>query len=537
MKAWWNHGGVLLAGVLLLAGWFAFAWSDTPIDPETGSYAISDSESAWRLHRISLVLGTSRLAQVDTFDCFPEVRAVMDLPVYDELAGLAARLFVGKRAGGPNVPIDEQALQTFAAAIGPVLLLIFFAAVYSFLRSSLGSSRFAAFLALGYLAMMPVVIEAGRPGSLRIELFLALLFALQMKAVFAIWSAKQDLDRLMFAMLAGGVGSVGMATSALFVVPTIGIWTWFVFYGLSRSVDERAMLMRCALLFWITSAVGGILPAIGGPWVPATSGPIAGWTDLWGSCVLVGVVPLVVLQRGSRRISEHTLVWFAGGFAAIVVLAGAFMLYRMGPHHEKSALLMAALRGEFAFVFMTSVPLLLSVLMYRIEPDRRSLLLMGIAGVGMLGFCAAHLSSTEREEESLAAAQAVSAARWLCSNTEISGPWNSVHGGQSYGVLSAGWIAPLIANYARRPGTRAGFSCLGEELVFSGTPREAVEAARDGGFRYMLIGPGDESSARFPWLEELRSGERESLSGVRRVWQSERPLDSKSFVILALDAD
>jgi hypothetical protein len=500
---------LVLLGALLLAAWFAQRWSDTPTDPETGAAAVVDADSAWRLRRTALALSTSRLAQVDGFASFPDSIACVDLPLFDELLAALARLLAGEGVSpGPGV-VDDPRLSAFAARVGPGLMLLTLVALYGLLRRSLGASRLAALGALLVIASAPVVVEAARPGTVRLELFVTLLLVLQLRAVAAVGRAGQDLDRFTWAMVAGGATGIGLASSPLFLLPAVATWSAFLLLAQRSAPELRANVVRAGLLYSLPAVVIGLLPILGGPWVPAQHGPVAAWTDLLCEGALVGAAPLLAMLWRPRW-SWHGrpvagLLWLAGAFVGLALL----VLLDLGPEHEKGALLAAALGWDAAgprfSARLWSGPVLLWSAAFLIASPGRlrevqaatwaSIPVLALELGGLLALGAACLrpeaalllavpaaaaltrwfdASLRRRyvlalvpvallwgaldparrtweverEEGLAA---ISAARWLRKESEAPGPWSSVQAGARWGVLCDERLAPLIAWHARRP--------------------------------------------------------------------------------------
>ncbi len=489
--------------------WFVLGWRDSAIDPETGDFAVLDAESAWRLRRIGLAIESNRLAQVDGYGSFPGAAASMDLPLFDELVALLARGFSGGKVGSPGTPLDEFGLQRLSLWIGPALTFLWLAAVFGLLRARTGVSRVAASLSLVAIGAMPIVMEAGRPGTIWIELFIALVFALQLRAICAVWSSSQPLDQFTNAMFAGVLGGIGLAASPIYLAPTAGIWLALVIVATRAEAAGRADLARAALLFWIATSLGGILPSIGGPWAPATGGPVAGWTDLWGTCAILGALPFVLLLWQQGEAWSGGLMRAIKGGAVTLLVVGVVVLGLMGPDHEQSALLFAALEWdaggpwasesrEALLVGGLTVLFALLSMMWRADggPDSvasRTRVTMLCAGGATVGIASLHppllllflvplalvmgVSLDARgtggrvacfslagllifsvsgvvgnlegrpQDERL---DGLAAARWLRQNSRPTGPWNSVQAVHANGILTDPQLAALIIYHGQR---------------------------------------------------------------------------------------
>lgn len=313
-----------------------------PVDPASGEFALIDGDSAWHLRRVGLSISTPRLPQVDGFLSFPHSSPALQLPLYDEAVGLLLRAFTWGAVGAPGRGYDEVVLRQASLWIGPVFLLLWLALLLRFARGNTKGGPWGALAALGLLALSPQLMSFGAPGVLSLELLLSLLFVLQMQAVVSIWRAKHALDQFTSAMFAGVISGLGLALSPAFLIPIIAVWASFLVATRSASKEERGDLLRAALLFWIATSLGGLMPSIGGPWAPAGEGAITGWTELWGKLGVAGMAPFLLLlwrpNWGSPALNRFAS-WAPG---ALLVATGGAIFQRMGADHPSTALLHAA---------------------------------------------------------------------------------------------------------------------------------------------------------------------------------------------------
>ena len=499
---------IALLAALLLGAWFGWRWSDTPVDARSGVAAVTDPDSAWRLRRTALAACTPRLAQVDGFVSFPESIGCVDLPVLDELLALAARLTLGKSLSPSPGLLDEQGLARFAAFLGPTVFGLWLLLLFGALRRGLGNSPLGSLGALLVIACAPLVVEAGRPGSLWTELFVACLLVVQVRVLLAVGRSTQALDRFTWAMVAGGVTGLGLATSPLFYLPLLAAWCAFLYAAAGAQGEERRDLVRAGLLFWLPAVVIGLVPSLGGPWVPAVEGPVSGWTEFLGDVALIGALPLVFMlwtPKGAGGEAWQPRLVFVACLALVLAALPALVF---GPGHAKGAALAAALgqdiSGPRVAVAFLGGPALIGVALLAATWSRRTravsalpwatipslaleligllalvatlfepraLLLLALpagdaiarwidAGSGRraLALVPAALlwgaldpAGDGRRELQAEALATIEAARWLRENSESPGPWSSVRGGANWGVLCDGRLAPLVAWYGRRP--------------------------------------------------------------------------------------
>ena len=580
----------LLLLVLLAGAWgIRELTSPTPFAHDTPSGPI-DAASAWRLRRIALVLSNERLAQSDRFLSFPDEANSTDLPVFDELVAFATRVFVAGRGDVAGALDADEALLLSSARWGPVVATLWLLALFIFLRGSRAGPGLRPLIVTGLFACAPLCASAGRTGALRIELLIALVFVLAALSVRAVLRSRDPLDRLLHALLAGGISGVGLSLSPLFSIAIVAAWIAFLFEILAARGEERLERARAALLFWIAAALVGLIPAIGGPWFPATTGPVAGWIHLWQGLVLAGVLPYaLLLARPDRPVSPRRWAWGLGVVGALAVIA----LVTGGVESDRTALILCALGWDRAGPRFEGIERLgpevvwfavFLVLVVRRElgqglGERLFLATSGVLGgvavlfhppalailavpVGQalvhgssrsprlergililsITWCASLLAMDrarpDREGQAL-----VGAAGWLRTQTEAPCSWNSVHVRPSWGVLTDGRAAPLVAWHGRRPCASPGARRNGEggdwrrleASLRASTAAELGAAARAAGIAYILLGPGSARrlarlGVRVEAIEALRGAPGRAIPGVTPLWSSSE--DPETAVVL-----
>jgi len=582
-----SEGALALVLLALLVVWLGLSLGDTPRDPETGTAAVVEADSAWRLRRSALAATTARTAQVDGFLSFPEAIPCVDLPLYDELLAGLARLSVGKELGVAPGRIDGAALQRFGAWVAPVQFALLLALLYGGIRRAGVRTRAAVLGALVVLVAATVVVESGRPGRLQLELFAALLVVMQLRTLEAVGRAGQDLDRFMWSMATGAVTGLGLLTTPAFAIPTLGTWCAFVLTARAASGERRADVVRAALLFWLPAMVLAHVPAIGGPWVPAAEGPVAGWIDLVGDGALLGALPLLLLGwrpgRGPGSWPTRPEVW---GLVTCLLLFLAVLTALLGPDRARGAAWLAALGqdagawrvaathllgpgllalglfawevspraedegGPFALLpglgrgcvglgcvgasllepslwLFATLPLGLAVARFLERPPAWR---WGLVPLALLGGILEPDRAAAREARG-AGLEVLRAARWLRDHDEAPGAWSDQRGRAGRGVLAEAPWAPLVAWHAGWPCATLGPRRNGDragrgrlgELLSVEEGRGRVERLWAAGFAYVLVDPGGASHWERFGLDLRDLEGPPAPPGSRLLWRSPAP--------------
>ena len=524
--------GRVLAALVVL---FALLAREVPLSfrsSELAGGAVTASETAWRLHRVSLAIASPRLAQVDRAISFPGAEAVTQLPVYDELCALGARLALRLSRGDVGELPDPVRLERFLRGLGPLLMCATLLLLYRWLKKRPGAENGAPLSGLVLVACLPGFFEVGVPGQLSIEALAAPGLVLTLAWLEGTWTARDPLDRMTQAMLAGAALGLGLATSPLFVVVLLACYVAFAF-DLSRVHGvERQDQARTALLFWISSALVAQLPTLGGPWVPALEGPVAAWTGWLRQLMLLGVLPLVVaLAQPQRELSTRAL----HGLVLAASLLALALLFDSEARSLFAPLRSARLVSSGVLVALLGLPLLLAWRRGRpLEGHARVLFLTGagglllaplapVAGVLALVPLAAWGSDLARErrarqlvwcagglfvlasvarpvhtsEEEELRRDLVVACTWLEEHTPPSGPLGAATAVHDWGVGVEPELAPLVAWHARRAASGLGSPWTAADqsgartraLREARTWEEFVAASRAAGLRYWLLSP------------------------------------------------
>lgn len=535
---------VLVALLVLLAlcarEWGVFRSGEREVAP-----LVTDPDTAWHLRRASLALGSSRLAQSDRFLGFPDAVGSTDLPVFDELLALCARALTGGRIVEEGRPPDTERLESLLRGLGPVLAVAWLLLLYRLVRKEGGAGVGASLVALAFFAFSPVAVELGGPGRLHVEVLAAPLFVLQLGSLLAVWRSEDPIDRMLLSIVAGFLTGLGLATSPLFIAPLLAGWAAWVVACVEATGEERRDSARAALLFWICAMLVGQVSAIGGPWLPASTGPVAEWAKLLQYLFLAGAAPLLLGLVAPRRSLPPRVVRLAVAVVLVGLLAALFAAGASGRH---GTVLLAALGrgvgapplGAGGWLGPELVPaavFLLALVRGTLAAPGPARIFVGTAGLLSLGAALLHppavlffaapavlaLAHTiesawsrhpMRVGVALALAWCVVAvltpaadhageriARtgvWLRRARPPAGPWSSATAIQSDGILCDDRTAPLLAWYARR-----ACASFGPRRAFEESEREVFErvlAAPDEdelarrastlGLRYLVLAPG-----------------------------------------------
>ncbi len=575
MSAERGLGRVLAALLVLMALMARELHAPVSLEPQ-GAPLVVDSESAWRLHRISLALSSPRLAQSDRALSFPGERGVTQLPVHDELCALAARFGLGLSRGAVGERPNPRRLQRFFGGLAPLLSALTLLLLYRWLRRGQGLARTQALLGLAFVALLPGFFELGVPGMVTIEGLAALGLVVLISSMHGMWRSANPLDRMTSAMVCGALLGVGLATSPLFLAVLVAAFCTFILELQAAHGEERQNVARTAILFWITSALLSQLPKLGGPWVPAEGAVIGAWMDLLRHIFLVGGLPLVLglaaVERDLSRarscfflvcaVASLALVlafyepansifsplarverggWVAGLVVRVGALLGSAVLWfswsRWRSSLDPEQLFLTSLCAfglAAAFwappAIVLSLAPLASMVGHGSQGVRGVRLASGAVGLLLLAAVGAPWTARDARDPAL---QVARACLWLRDNSPELGAWGAATAVQEWGVGVEPQYAPLVAWHARKPAAAlderwARGSSLPGLVRGLSTARDLHEfeaRSRAAGLRYWILTPhGAERLGCSPELvaalERLRIGESGATTGLSRLWAS-----------------
>ncbi len=573
---------MLLVGLLAL--WTAGDLSAPSLDSAEPGASIVDGPSAWRLRRVALAIATPRLEQADSFLSFPGTVDVVDLPVYDELVALMARAVTAGRVGGPRQSVDTVLLEHLALRFGPLLGGLALLALFACLRQTTPASALAAAGACLFVAASPAWLDAARPGVLRIELLAALACVIGLRILHAVFRAERPVDRFTSAMVAGAAFGFGLATTPLFVVPIAAAWFAFLRQALRSPEEERDDVGRTFLLFWITVSLGGLLPSLGGPWLPAQDGIVRGWTRLASELALIGALPFAFVRFAPGPLARLLAGLRGLALPALTLACALALLHGAGPDHPKTALLFAALglgeqglgahfgavelAGLVAWgsaaaglvrapletasrdllvgtvllaglaavvhppaILLAAVPVAVGAAAWLDAPRVRFAAALALAAVSVV--LASATVRAARRHASGAGLEAVLLGRALREEEPEPRGWYSVRAVQRGAVLCAPGVAPLVAWHARLPCATLGPARNGDpsgrrsilELLDEDTAAGVLRRANRGRLGYLVLGP---SGFTGPGLEALAEAAEAGHLGVRGV-----PIGKSQLLVLS----
>jgi hypothetical protein len=469
---------------------------------------IADPEASSRARRVVLGLAARGFPQSDRYLSHPAGAAFPDPPLFDAALGFAARAFLGQAAErGPDGGPDEPALEAILSQVGPALFLLLLVALAFALR---GESGAGLPLAVAVLVLSPELWRSCAAGRLEVGACAAMLLALQIGLLGPAWRARESLDRLLAALLAGLVTGIGLACTPLFTGAALGAWGGLCLHTASASGSEARDRARAGLIFALSAFLPAQIPALEAAWRSIPRNPAGEWGALTSSGLLLGCLPfgLAMLPREGTRLPRRALPWLCALLAlalvALVILAPpgagparplrAALRLESGPAGPElqlalapplallgaalwiAALLTAGRRelarlsgperlhlwvaiglGALATLFHPGAGLLFLLpvavlqaqsLAARTVPRRAAAALTILALlVGALR-ATRELSLDLEREDRLALLQSL---RWLREETPAPGAWTAAGAGQDYGVLSEPELSAYLPYHARRP--------------------------------------------------------------------------------------
>ncbi|HIG12414.1 MAG: hypothetical protein ABGY71_09715 [bacterium] len=577
-------GGRVIAALIVLMALLARESRLLPLSADGPRPFTGHVESAWRLHRISLAISSPRLVQRDRALSFPGDRSLTQLPVHDEVMALGVRLCLGLWSEEFGRLPDRGELQELLRALAPLLAAATLALCYGWLRSGDRCAPAPALAGLALVAFLPGFVELGLPGRVSIEAFAGLGLLLACMFFSGLWRSSDVLDSMTWAMVAGGVVGLGLATSPLFLAPLAAACAVFALQLVDSHGEERQTTARTGLLFWISAALVSQLPALGGPWLPAEEGIIAEWSALLGGVFLLWVLPLVIL--GTRReVPRGRALWLVGlcalAWVAVLAFSEAARAVLTAPKDvvasDEGPRLAAQLGAAVGLAILCRWTF---GARGNLTSEERFLAIMGglglvgalfapsyiVLGIAPLALAAARLAQRARprlailavaaalctasllpgtEPGSVAAGnrEVARASAWLEAHTQAPGAWGSATAVLEWAVGIEPERAPQLLWHGRR--AAAGFGerwAKGSASADLDSVRRAanledfIATSRAVGLRYWILTP--RSARRLGWseelaaaLEDLRRGSRASQADAKVLWRSRGPVETAVCVL------
>lgn len=472
-----------------------------------------DPESAWFARRVELALSAGRLPQADRFLSHPHATAVAEPPFFPAVLAWIAGALLGDAAGGEGEPPNEPRLEALLSQAGPLLGVLLVLAGYGTARRR-GAGGGAGLVAAGVFAATGLPLALGAAGRLSLELWAALLLALQALPLRAAVSAEGSLDRLQGGMIAGLVTGLGLASTPLFAAPALGAWAALLAACYAAPEEGARDRARVGLLFCVAAILPAQLPLMDGPWQSAPPGPVAEWVHLSTALLIAGcaafAVPLWRPARAFRRpvVAAGLAFAAAAGLVLLAILPGApealarpvrtavqrfpaevdggegglgrgAALVALTPWLALLALAVGSARraldpeglhlaisaGLAALASLAYPPAALVALVPAVLAAdlwlagawgalprglRRVGWMLALVGLGG-GAVESALTFRGAAVERAAARERVRGLRWLREHSDPTGAWNAAGAGQDWGVLAEPELAGLVPYHARRP--------------------------------------------------------------------------------------
>ena len=182
------------------------------------AWLVDDAASTLLLRRVELALAADRLPASDRSLTFPELREVPGMPVFPGLLAVVCEIALTEPGGDPALGgVDEPRLEGLLVhvpvALGVCATLLVFLAAGTMAH---GRSKFAAaMLAAGVYAVAPVTVRTGEVGQVGSLAWLTFLLAALLALADRAYHARDSLDRVQAALIAGVVVGVALASSPL----------------------------------------------------------------------------------------------------------------------------------------------------------------------------------------------------------------------------------------------------------------------------------------------------------------------------------
>jgi asparagine N-glycosylation enzyme membrane subunit Stt3 len=176
------------------------------------TWCIDDARSAWHMRRVELALAARRLPSFDRSIGHPDGREAPDGPLYATLLAFVGERLAPRSGDASLGGIDERGLERVLAHASPVLgALAVLAALAAGAALARPGRRLAAGLAAGAVyAFAPAALVAGAAGHLDERVWLDLAIALHAYVVVRALGAREALDRMQGALLAGLVAGLAV---------------------------------------------------------------------------------------------------------------------------------------------------------------------------------------------------------------------------------------------------------------------------------------------------------------------------------------
>lgn len=465
----------------------------------------TDGESAYHLRRIELALAAGRVPLRDHFLDPPHGSEVPWPPAYDGLLAMLAEPVLARPGGDPALAgVDERRLEDWLARAGPLIGVACTLLIFGALRMFLGAR--GAWVALGgaaLYAVLPWAVQDTAAGRLHLSAWMALGVALSACAVAWALTARDALDVLLAALLAGFVSGVWIASgieAALFVP-----WTWFAFLlAALRAPDAESAQTRwrAGLFFSLVTALVTTLGQVNQVEV-GDPGLASGWMRAASSLSFVSALPFLLmgLRRSNQASRFRALALTLGTLAAVLFATGVVGDLRAALAPRLAAWLAGGRVLVSAELIAICTPLVALSSALAVDAGLRrgagvARLALALGVVALLSSALQSVAGRGRTHNVAASAELVQALDWMRHETPSPGPWNSADTPKDWCVLAPASVGLLVAYRARRPALLTSFGPLvgaerfdaGRQALAETDPERFIARLRELEVRYVIAG-------------------------------------------------
>ncbi|MFN0244401.1 MAG: hypothetical protein ACKVWV_16050 [Planctomycetota bacterium] len=522
----------LLLGVTLLAAWLRLeagvAGRPTEVEARAlgAGWLVDDDATASHLRRVELALAGGTVPRADRFLSHPELGELAGLPLFDRLLAAGAQRTLSGTSADPALRrIDEGALEHWMSAVNLWLAAALVLATYWTARAFASSGP--ALAAAVFVAVFPPAVIVGAAGRLDAHVFAATCVALAAGCLARGLRAREALDGVFLAFIAGG--AFGFASAISFSALSAFAVAWLAcVLACARGLPElRAARLRTALCFCVVAALTAQLflaDVVNEGGAQRMLGSAARATSF---VFMLGALPLLAasLTRGDLKRKPFHLVILVAGAGGLVYAARDTLREFWNARHPFAEQIAAHGWGSVISLLAVGIGLAIAAWFARRRPSR----------TGTIAVCGAFVvlavsswTAARAGPDHTQRVEIVRSLRWLRENAPSAGAWNSAVGTTDFGVLADPRAGALIAYHARRPAvcSDAVLGSVNEERVvpaLHGTDVEAlVRALRVLDARYVVVSPlyATAETPTEAFALRLSLADAPAIEGFERVYSS-----------------
>lgn len=491
--------------------------ADEQRDLGGAKWLIDDPATCHELRRIELAIAGARVPSHDRFVNHPDGGEIPALSFFDGcIAGIAQRVLRSPSGEVALGYVDERELEDFVIGLAPILGLLAVLATYWAARTIVERERsdVAVLVATACVAFHPASIAATSAGVLDSAALTTIVCALLVRSVVRSIRATSMSTSLLDALVAGALAGILLASTVAGFVVFLAAWIALFVHVLRSSGEARANALRAGVFFTVITAFIARLSFTEGQLDErAFVGGFSAGISLLAFFAAVPYLMILLFDRDKKpsmfRVAcfvvalgllvtqvvtvgkslAHPVLWFTtnhaeiarvapeftaqaldGGTTALWIasLATAVWAWRkradtvtLGLGIFTTTLAVASLATALAVpLWVVAVACALARAIDQEVSSRRIAIAAGAA-------CAVSLALALKSNLVGPDAQArqerldfVAGLRWLRTNSESGGPWNSPGTPNSWGVLSNTADGPLVLYHARRPALASPWGML-----------------------------------------------------------------------------